>query len=240
MSFFLRPTDNLGHPFGLDISENRVFWTDWDNKSAFSADKLTGQNITTIIANTSDLMDIRVFHRSRRSIQNACGSNNGGCSHLCLLNPMSFTCACPVGVQLRVSTTTHLIFDIYPSVIFALKQSDLRTCAEGPSRFIIFAHRIDIRQISLDFAHFIDVVLPMPPIGNAVALDVDSTTGVIYWSDSKQHVIMSSTPDGLNVHKIIGESLDNPDGLIVDSVGKTVCVEELLTNGKADIFNFIN
>ncbi|XP_014091454.2 low-density lipoprotein receptor-related protein 4 [Bactrocera oleae] len=192
---------NLGHPFGLDISENRVFWTDWDNKSAFSADKLTGQNITTIIANTSDLMDIRVFHRSRRSIQNACGSNNGGCSHLCLLNPTSFTCACPVGVQLR---------------------SDLRTCAEGPSRFIIFAHRIDIRQISLDFAHFIDVVLPMPPIGNAVALDVDSTTGVIYWSDSKQHVIMSSTPDGLNVHKIIGESLDNPDGLIVDSVGKTI------------------
>ncbi|XP_053950646.1 low-density lipoprotein receptor-related protein 4 [Anastrepha ludens] len=192
---------NLGHPFGLDISENRVFWTDWDNKSAFSADKLTGQNITTIIANTSDLMDIRVFHRSRRRVQNACGSNNGDCSHLCLLNPTSFTCACPVGVQLR---------------------SDLRTCAEGPSRFIIFAHRIDIRQISLDFAHFIDVVLPMPPIGNAVALDVDPTTGIIYWSDSKQHVIMSSTPDGLDVHKIIGESLDNPDGLIVDSVGKTI------------------
>ncbi|ALC49629.1 CG8909 [Drosophila busckii] len=191
----------LGHPFGLDVSGGRVFWTDWDNRSAMSADKLTGKNVATVIANSSDLMDIRVFHRQRRRVYNACDKFNGGCSHLCLLNPTSFTCACAVGVQLK---------------------DDRRTCSEGPSKYIIFAHRIDIRQISLDFDHLIDVVLPLPPISNAVALDVDQQTGYIYWSDTIENVIMSSSPDGLHVNKVIGESLENPDGLVVDSIGRSL------------------
>lgn len=166
-----------------------------------SADKLTGKSVSTVIANSSDLMDIRVFHRTRRRVYNACDKQNGGCSHLCLLNPVSYTCACAVGVQLK---------------------EDRRTCSEGPTKYILFAHRIDIRQISLDFDHLIDVVLPLPPISNAVALDVDQKTGYIFWSDTIENVIMSSSPDGLHVNKVIGESLENPDGLVVDSIGRTI------------------
>uniref|UniRef100_A0A1I8N054 EGF-like domain-containing protein n=3 Tax=Musca domestica TaxID=7370 RepID=A0A1I8N054_MUSDO len=193
--------DGLSHPFGLDVSGSRVYWTDWDTKSVSSADKMTGRDITTIIANTSDLMDIKVFHRSRRRVRNACDSGNGGCSHLCLLNPTSYTCACPVGITI---------------------QADGHTCSSGPSSYIIFAHRIDIRQISLDFHHLVDVVLPLPPISNAVALDVDLKTGEIYWTDTMEDIIMSSTPDGDNVRRIVYESIDNPDGLVVDSVGRMV------------------
>ncbi|XP_055910482.1 low-density lipoprotein receptor-related protein 4 [Eupeodes corollae] len=191
----------LGHPFGLDINENKIFWTDWETKSVKVADKLTGQNIKTVIANTSDLMDVRVFHRSRRRMQNTCENYNGGCSHLCLLSQFGYSCACPVGVKLS---------------------DDMRTCYDGPSTYILFAHRMDIRQISLDFAHLIDVVLPLPPISNAVALDVDKQTGLIYWSDTVEKVIMCSSADGLHVNQIIGESLDNADGLIIDSVGRNM------------------
>ncbi|XP_037724672.1 low-density lipoprotein receptor-related protein 4 isoform X2 [Drosophila subpulchrella] len=193
--------NGLGHPFGLDVNEGRVFWTDWDTKSVMSANKLTGKDTNVIIANSTDLMDIRVFHRTRRRIFNACDKLNGGCSHLCLLNPTSYTCACTVGVQLK---------------------DDKHTCSEGPTQYILFAHRIDIRQISLDFDHLIDVVLPLPPISNAVALDVDRRTGNIFWSDTVENVIMSSSPDGLHVHKVVGDSLENPDGLVVDSIGRTI------------------
>lgn len=205
----------LSHPFGLDVSGSRVYWTDWDTKSVSSADKLTGKNITTVIANTSDLMDITVFHRSRRRIRNACDSGNGGCSHLCLLNPTGYACACPVGV--------------------AIKENG-HTCSSGPSSYIIFAHRVDIRQISLDFDHLVDVVLPLPPISNAVALDVDRKTGIIYWSDTIEDVIMSSTPDGMEVNRVIYETIDNPDGLVIDSVGRMVSVIKYFT-GK--IYNFL-
>lgn len=149
-------------------------------------------------------MDITIFHRSRRRTSNACDLSNGGCSHLCFLNPMGHSCACPVGITLR---------------------EDGQTCSKGPNVYILFAHRVDIRQISLDFEHLVDVVLPLPPISNAVALDVDKVTGNIYWSDTVEDVIKSSSPDGLNVNRIIHESIDNPDGLVIDSVSRVVSKE---------------
>lgn len=146
-------------------------------------------------------MDITVFHRYRKSIFHSCYNNNAGCSHLCLLNPTTYTCGCPVGITIK---------------------ADNHTCASGPSKYIIVAHRIDIRQISLDFDHLIDVVLPLPPISNAIALDVDINTGNIYWSDTMEDIIMSSSADGLNTKRIIYDSLHNPDGLIIDSIGRMV------------------
>lgn len=51
------------------------------------------------------------------------------------------------------------------------------TCEKGPINSLIFAHRIDIRQISLDVPYIVDVVLPLPPLKNAIAVDVDRKTG---------------------------------------------------------------
>jgi len=51
-----------------------------------------------------DLVDVEA--------RNPCGSNNGGCSHLCLLSPTApyYHCACPTGVR---------------------RLADNRTCADG-------------------------------------------------------------------------------------------------------------
>lgn len=39
---------------------------------------------------------------------NPCGTNNGGCSHLCLMSPLksSYQCACPTGVKLLENEKT--------------------------------------------------------------------------------------------------------------------------------------
>ena len=34
------------------------------------------------------------------SATNRCGDDNGGCSHLCLPNVISYSCACPTGFLL--------------------------------------------------------------------------------------------------------------------------------------------
>lgn len=199
----LFPANGLRHPFGLDIFDNKLYWTDWDSHSVEQADRISGIKRKTVISNTTDLMDIRIFHRDRRFISNPCHSNNGGCSHICLLSPheYKFTCACPIGVKLT---------------------DDNRTCKNGPSSYIIFAHRVDIRQVSLDIDYQIDVVLPIPPISNAVAVDVDRSTGDIFWSDTVEDVIMRSSVDGLESEQIISESLDSVDGLVIDSVGRKI------------------
>ena len=35
-----------------------------------------------------------------------CGTNNGGCSHLCLPNPTGYSCACPTGIKLQDDAKT--------------------------------------------------------------------------------------------------------------------------------------
>lgn len=62
-------------------------------------------------------------------------------------------------------------------MIVFLLQSDGRTCTNGPVKFLIFAHRVDIRVVSLDVPYLIDVVLPLPPLKNALGVDVDQKTG---------------------------------------------------------------
>lgn len=58
-------------------------------------------------------------------------------------------------------------------------QADGKTCAPGPTNFLIFAHREDIRQISLDVPYTVDVVLPLPQLKSARAVDADLKTGYL-------------------------------------------------------------
>lgn len=71
-----------------------------------------------------------------------------------------------------ISTSTLTLF--YHLHLF---QSDGRQCASGPTNSLIFAHREDIRQISLDVPYTVDVVLPLPQLKSARAVDADRKTG---------------------------------------------------------------
>lgn len=93
---------DLPHPFGLDVFENSIYWTDWNSFNIETAHKLTGANRTVLATAVSGLMDVRVFHRNRKMIKTPCNNNNGGCTHLCLLKPKGYSCACPTGIKLAV------------------------------------------------------------------------------------------------------------------------------------------
>lgn len=188
------------------MHNGRLYWTDWETQSVQYTDQITAgakyshqKSRHTIISNLTDLMDVRIFHRNRKDIRNPCATNNGDCSHMCLLNPKGYSCACPIGVLLT---------------------DDKRTCEHGPKNYILVAHRIDIRQISLDIDHLIDVVLPLPPLSNTLTLDVDTRTGDIYWADTEEDAITKSSLDGRQVRQVLSESMDTVDGLVVDSVGR--------------------
>ncbi len=47
------------------------------------------------------------------------------------------------------------------------------------SNFLIFARQHDIRTISLDVGYYADVVIPVGPMENAIALDVDRSNGTL-------------------------------------------------------------
>ena len=60
---------------------------------------------------------------------------------------------------------------------------DLYHSTAALDTFVLFAHLTDIRRISLDVPQLIDVILPLSNLSRASAIDWDSETNQIYWSD---------------------------------------------------------
>uniref|UniRef100_A0A672TRT8 Low-density lipoprotein receptor-related protein 4 n=1 Tax=Strigops habroptila TaxID=2489341 RepID=A0A672TRT8_STRHB len=85
----------VSHPFALTQQDRWIYWTDWQTKSIQRVDKYSGRNKETVLANVEGLMDIIVVSPQRQTGSNACGVNNGGCTHLCFARASDFVCACP-------------------------------------------------------------------------------------------------------------------------------------------------
>ncbi|KAG1706633.1 Low-density lipoprotein receptor-related protein 4 [Nymphon striatum] len=194
---------DLPHPFGLTLHEDRIYWTDWKTKSIASINKQTGRNKIVHAQNLENLMDIHVFDENiRQHYPTPCTSNNGGCSHLCLLAPLNkgYSCACPTGITLI----------------------DSRTCTNGMMNFFVIARRSDLRLISFDVDYFADVILPIKELKDAIAVDVDRKTGLVYWSDSINQKIMSCDMTGSNIRSVLSIGIRSAYGIAVDSTGRKI------------------
>lgn len=57
----------------------------------------------------------------------------------------------------------------------------------------MFARRYDIQRVSLDVDDLVSVVLPLENLTGATALDFDSSTDLIYWTDIIHKTIYVAT-----------------------------------------------
>ncbi|XP_077784699.1 low-density lipoprotein receptor-related protein 4 isoform X1 [Podarcis muralis] len=191
-------SQGLPHPFAITVFEDSLYWTDWHTKSINSANKFTGKNQEIIRNKLHFPMDIHTLHPQRQPAagRNRCGANNGGCTHLCLPNNTSYTCACPTGFR---KTSSH-------------------TCAQSLDKFLLFARRMDIRRISFDTEDLSDAVIPLADVRNAVALDWDAKDDYVYWTDVGTDSISRAKWDGTGQEVVADSSLESPAGLAVDWV----------------------
>ncbi|KAI5101925.1 low-density lipoprotein receptor-related protein 4 isoform X1 [Silurus meridionalis] len=189
-------SQGLPHPFAITVFEDSLYWTDWHTKSINSANKFTGKNQEIIRNKLHFPMDIHTLHPQRQPAggRNRCGSNNGGCSHLCLPSNKAYSCACPTG----------------------FRKVDQHNCALSLDKFLLFARRTDIRRISFDTDDKSDVVVRLADVRNAVALDWDGKDEKIYWTDVTTDSINRALWNGSEQEVVVDTSLESPAGLAID------------------------
>uniref|UniRef100_A0A671LXS9 Low-density lipoprotein receptor-related protein 6-like n=1 Tax=Sinocyclocheilus anshuiensis TaxID=1608454 RepID=A0A671LXS9_9TELE len=94
---------NILQPVGLTVFGNFLYWIDRQQQMIERIDKITREGRTKIQARIASLSDIHAVHELRMEEYNKhpCTSDNGGCSHICLVKGDGSTrCSCPVHLVL--------------------------------------------------------------------------------------------------------------------------------------------
>uniref|UniRef100_A0A8C0IK70 Low-density lipoprotein receptor-related protein 2 n=1 Tax=Chelonoidis abingdonii TaxID=106734 RepID=A0A8C0IK70_CHEAB len=103
----------LPHPFAITVFEDTIYWTDWNTRTVEKGNKYNGSGRTVLVNTTHWPFDIHVYHPYRQPIvNNPCGTNNGGCSHLCLIKVggQGYSCECPNNFMVvQLGNTAHCL-----------------------------------------------------------------------------------------------------------------------------------
>lgn len=90
---------DVKNPFSVCVFEDHVYWSTEEKGEVFRQDKF-GQGAKTLLLTVGPwLTQVSVFQQQRYNsiaMKNPC---KGTCSHLCLLRPEGYTCACPEGTS---------------------------------------------------------------------------------------------------------------------------------------------
>uniref|UniRef100_A0A5S6QCG0 EGF-like domain-containing protein n=1 Tax=Trichuris muris TaxID=70415 RepID=A0A5S6QCG0_TRIMR len=102
----LKDANSIPHVFGLAVTGEHLYWTDWTFRGIMRCNKLNGRNVT-LVAQTALLpYDLKLCHEAAQPAADAaaaarCALNNGRCEQLCLLAPNGESqCACADGFRL--------------------------------------------------------------------------------------------------------------------------------------------
>lgn len=189
-------------PYGLVVVGSHVYWTDWQTQKLHRADKFTGLNRTVIRDKLQGLMDVRAI-LDEPTPENVCGKNNGGCSHLCLRNPNSYSCGCPTGI--------------------AMSKHNSKVCETQPSTYLLFATRSALSRISLDTKEIWDFTLPIKEVEHAIDVDFHWEKKLIFFTDIDTDTINSVSMLNFSDSKVlVSKNISTPNGIAVDWIADNV------------------
>ena len=195
---------DLPHPYGIAVTRTHVYWSDWKSLALHTVEKKNLTNRSIAANNLEFLMDVKVVDVHDKLMENACGPNNGNCSHLCLRKPglPGYSCQCPTGIKLK---------------------SNGRDCEELPNSYLLIALRSGIGRISLDTPEMFDVVLPIEGVHGAVVVDYHYNKSYIFYADVNVDAIRRVNMKNCSDTKtIISSGLNTPNGLAVDWLANNI------------------
>ncbi|KAL1502195.1 hypothetical protein ABEB36_007373 [Hypothenemus hampei] len=197
----------LSHPFAISLFENYVYWTDWRSNNVMRANKWTGGDVKVIQRTLTQPFDIKVMHPSRQPPgNNPCGTNNGGCSHLCLIHTNeTYKCDCP-----------HI----------SRLSKDNKTCVNN-ERVLLIARNHEIRGVDIEQPYYYTIpTISLPHALNPIQLEFYGKNKTLLWADSQNgldEVKRSNLTHG-PVQTLIDTTSYRLTGLAVDWISKLLFV----------------
>ncbi|XP_047739334.1 low-density lipoprotein receptor-related protein 1 [Hyalella azteca] len=145
---------------------------------------------------------ITVVHRQRQPhVDHPCGVNNGGCDELCVVmyrgsGEAYASCLCQPGHVLHAGVCVEQI----------------------PEEFLLYVMERPgfIKGVPLDETHGKQVILPITGLVRPSAVDFNSRTGFIFYSDVQRQRIDRRKVDGSMHVPVVSDGLINVEGLAVD------------------------
>ncbi|XP_056636916.1 low-density lipoprotein receptor-related protein 1 isoform X1 [Diorhabda sublineata] len=202
----MRNHEMLSHPFAITVFENYVYWTDWRTNSVVRANKFTGGDVRVIQRTLSQPFDVKILHPSRqpRDGINPCGTNNGGCSHLCLIHFNNvYKCDCPHVMRLSEDNKTCVVND---KVLLIGRNNEIRG--------------VDILQ---PYYHTIPTI-SIPQVSSPVQIEYLAKNKTLYWADYHINEIKRTSLTHGPSETLLDTSLQNPSGLAVDWISNLLYV----------------
>ncbi|XP_046555927.1 low-density lipoprotein receptor 1-like [Haliotis rubra] len=103
--------------FAITIFQDFLYWSDLRSSTLRKVNKRSREAVEVINTGRGRPYDVKVYHTDRQpEASNACGDNDGGCSHLCLPSPhqtsqsTSFLCKCPDDRRYQLSSDDRTCF----------------------------------------------------------------------------------------------------------------------------------
>ncbi|XP_048340432.1 low-density lipoprotein receptor-related protein 2 [Sphaerodactylus townsendi] len=174
--------------------------------------------------------------------QESCSDNNAGCTHECIQGPFGAQCSCPFGYQLANDSKTcedinecdppgfcsqychneRGSFRCYCDEGYVL-ETNQRTCkvAESGNLLLLVASRNQIVADNIT-SHAQHIYSLVRDGRNIVAIDFDSVTGRIFWSDVTQDKIWTAYQNGTDRKVVFDSGVTVTESLAVDWVGRNL------------------
>ncbi|CAN7993050.1 unnamed protein product [Ixodes hexagonus] len=112
----------VSSPFSIALYEDWLYWADWGSDSLMACNRHTGRDKSVVHHGDVKATVLKIVHQVHQpSGTNRCARNQ--CEHVCLLTPLSYTCACAHGYKLMKDS--HSCFDMDNETIYSLQPSDV-------------------------------------------------------------------------------------------------------------------
>ncbi|CAL4174127.1 unnamed protein product, partial [Meganyctiphanes norvegica] len=193
-------------PNRLTLFESKIYWSDSTKQGVVSVDKYDGEEtIKTVYQNkeiSQDPKAIKAVHSLMQpAVSNPCGSNKGGCDHMCIIthgsSGLGYRCACDIGYSLG---------------------PDQKQCSMV-TEFLMYSQQKFIKGQVLDpvSENFNDAINPIvSKAARFVGLDFDARKEYIYYSDVSLDVIYRVKRKGTGRQSLLASQNEGVEGLALD------------------------